>query len=392
MKHKYLVKAERIKEKVIEYRRKIHSNPELAFKEVETARYIRNILDEFGIENEAIAETGVVAHIGSGNNCVALRADIDALPIAEETNLDFSSKNEGIMHACGHDLHTAMLLGSAVLLKEMENELKGVVKLIFQPAEEKLPGGASILIKEGVLENPRPMAVFGQHIDPKLSSGKIALSSGYVMGSADELYWTINGKGSHAAQPHLANDAVLAASQIVLSLQTLVTKFRDPLVPGLISVTSIQGGTAPNIFPEEIRMMGTMRTFDNDLRDILHKKIAEVSNSISELYGCNCNVNIVKGYPPLRNNEDTTNFVKKISIDIVGSENVLNWEPKMWAEDFAYYAQAIPSTFWFLGANPSENPDAAAGLHNPKLKPDEKALLYGTALMLAAAVEFLEGH
>ena len=390
MTKEYLEKAIIIKDELISHRRKIHINPELSFEEYETSAYIRQVLDKLGIENESLAGTGVVAHLGQGTKCVALRADIDALPIYEETELSFSSKRPGVMHACGHDLHTAILLGTAKLLKEMEQELKGVVKLLFQPGEEKLPGGATMLISDGCLMSPKPQAVFGQHIDPILPAGKIALSPGFIMASADELYWSIKGKGGHAAQPHLSNDAIITASQIVLSMQTLVTKYRDPLLPAVLSITSIQGGSATNIFPEEVRLMGTLRAFNNELREALHQRILEVSNSISELYGCTCEIIIVKGYPALKNNDDTTSFIKSIGKKLIGEKNIHFWEPKMWAEDFAYYAQEVPSTFWFLGTNAALGNINAHGLHNPKLNPDENAMTFGVAMMLAAAVEFLE--
>ncbi len=390
MKNVYLEKALEIKEEVILLRRTIHRNPELSFKEYETSKYIRNFLDSYGIENKPIAGTGVTALIGSGGKCAALRADIDALPVTEQTGLEFASKNKGVMHACGHDMHASMLLGAAKILKGMEDELGGTVKLIFQPGEEKLPGGASLLIKEGILENPKPQAVFGQHINPKLTLGKIAFDTGPVMGSADELYWEISGFGSHAAQPHYGNDTILAASQIVTTIQTLVTKYRDPIVPGVISVTSLQGGTAPNIFPESVKMMGTMRTFDSEWRVDMHKKIKNISDNICEIYGCKCDLNIVKGYPPLINNDETTRFLKKTAENIFGIENVLPWKPIMWAEDFAYYAQEVPSTFWFLGASLPEKTEDAPGLHNPKLNPEEDAMVFGTALMAGAAAEFFK--
>jgi amidohydrolase len=256
-------------------RRTIHRNPELSFQEFETSNFIKQKLGEWGIEHREIGGTGVVAHIGNGDNCVALRADIDALPIHEETGLEYSSQNPGVMHACGHDMHTTMLLGAAYRLKQIENELKGVVKLIFQPGEEKLPGGAKLLIENGVLENPRPGAIFGQHINPGESVGKISLAPGYVMASADELYITVKGKGSHAAQPHIGNDAILAASHLVQYYQTMVSKMKNPLDSGVISITAVNGGSANNIFPSEVKMLGTMRAFNQDWRNYIHEIIEE---------------------------------------------------------------------------------------------------------------------
>ncbi len=372
---------------IVNYRRSIHKNPELSFQEYETSKYIKSILTELGIEYQSILETGVVATIGNGEKCIALRADIDALPIQEETKLTFASKNKGVMHACGHDFHSAMLLGAAKVLKQYEAKLKVQVKLIFQPGEEKLPGGALQMIKAGVLENPIPSAIFGQHVNPEIETGSIALAPGYVMASADELYWTINGKGGHAAQPHLNDDTIISSSQLVLSLQSLMTKFKNPLDSGVLSITSIHGGSAPNIFPDEVKLMGTLRTFNNEWRNFIHKKIDNISQKVCDLYNTKCELTIKKGYPPLFNNESSSDFVKEIANNIFDSNKILDFEPKMWAEDFAYYSEIIPSTFWFLGINP-KNHTTMPPLHNAKLSPDEEALIYGTAMFVEIAINY----
>jgi amidohydrolase len=382
---------ERVKEiytDTLEIRRYIHQNPELSYQEFNTAKFIRNKLTEFGIKYEILANTGTVAQIGKGDSCVALRADIDALPILEETGLEFSSANNGIMHACGHDMHTSMLLAASRILKENEDKLDGVVKIIFQPAEEKIPGGAIEMIAQGVLENPKPSAIFAQHIYPAEFSGTISVASGPVLASADELYWTIKGKGSHAAQPHLGNDAILAASQMINYYQSILTKFKNPLESSVISVTSIHGGSATNIFPEEVKMMGTLRTYNNNWRSIVHKLLVENSKSIAELYGCECDMEILKGYPPLVNNIEATNFVKQISKEIVGENNTFDFEPKMWAEDFAYYAEQIPACFWLLGVNPSEI-NIMPPLHNSKLNPSEEAMINGITMLVSVAYNYL---
>ena len=386
---KTLESAKALHDEIIVHRRHLHANPELSFKEYNTSKYIKSVLDDLGIENKTIGETGIVGLIGMGNKCIALRADIDALPITEETGLPYCSKNEGVMHACGHDMHTSMLMGAAKILKDNESKLKGVVKLIFQPGEEKTPGGASVLIKEGVLENPRPEAIFGQHIYPDAPVGTISVAPGYIMAAPDELYWTIRGKGGHAAQPHLNNDVIISASQLVIYLQSLMTKFRNPISPGLLSVTAIHGGSAPNIFPDEIKLMGTLRSFDSNWREKMHKLITEKSQEVCKLYSTECEVKIEDGYPAVYNNEKTTAFIQSTAKDILGDKSVLEFEPKMWGEDFGFYAKEIPSTFWFLGVRPT-NIIEMPGLHNSKMAPDEGALVYGTAMFVETAMSRLK--
>lgn len=376
---------------ISEYRRDIHRNPELSFQEYETSAKIKKKLDELGIENRVIGETGIVAHIGKGNKCVALRADIDALPILEETGLDYASQNEGVMHACGHDMHNAMLIGAAKILKEYEDELPGVIKLIFQPGEEQIPGGASILINEGVLENPKPLSIFGQHINPGETVGKISLASGPIMAAADELYWDITGKGSHAAQPHVGNDPIIVAANLILHYQTIINKHKNPFQPGALSVTSIHGGSANNIFPENLKMKGTLRSFDEEWRSKIHRLLEENSQKIGDLYGVNVDVEIRKGYPALVNTQSTTDLVRKVAQNVVGEENTLEFEPKMWAEDFSYYLREIPGTFWFLGVRP-ESQESMPPLHNAKLAPEEEAMKNGMIMMVVTGIEFLNNN
>ncbi|MBX3044983.1 MAG: amidohydrolase [Candidatus Kapabacteria bacterium] len=375
-------------DEILNIRRHIHKNPELSFQEFNTANFIRKYLNDNCIDYQVMAETGTVALIGSGDVCVALRADIDALPIYEETGLEFASINDGVMHACGHDMHTTMLLATAKLLKSRESELSGTVKLIFQPGEEKLPGGAYLMIKEGVLENPVPDVIFGQHIYPSENSGTISVASGPVLASADELYWTIRGKGSHAAQPHLGKDAILAAANLINYYQSILTKFKNPLEAGVLSVTSIHGGSATNIFPEEVKMMGTLRAYNEVWRKEVHNILFENSSKIADLYGCECEIEIIKGYPPIINDEDASKFVREIASEIVGKVNTLDFEPKMWAEDFAYYAQVVPACFWMLGVKPDNLKDMPP-LHNPKLNPDESAMINGIAMMVATTIQYI---
>lgn len=385
-----LEQAKGIFPKLQKLRRKIHSNPELSFVEFETCKFIQNELSELGIESKVIGNTGVVATIGKGNQCVGLRADIDALPIKEETGLEFASLNEGVMHACGHDMHTTMLIGAAEILKKNEDSLGGIVKLIFQPGEEKLPGGASILIEEGVLENPKVDAIFGQHIYPGESEGTISLNSGPVMGAPDELYFTIKGTSTHAAQPHLGHDPILAASQLIVHFQTLMTKYKDPIEAGVLSITSIKGGNSTNIIPDDVKLMGTLRSFNEQWRTEMHRLIEVNSKAVCELYGCEIEIEIKKGYPPVVNDEKITELTINNAINLVGEDNTKVFEPKMWGEDFAFYGKNIPATFWFVGVRP-KNLKTMPALHNSKLSPSENAMPIGTAMLVTAAMNYLKG-
>lgn len=389
MTHPILHASKQIEQDIVRDRRIIHENPELSFHEVQTSRYISERLSQMHIPHRTIGNTGVVGIIGKGDYCVGLRADIDALPIHEETDLPFKSKSAGVMHACGHDAHTAMLLGAAKILKERENELGGTVKLIFQPGEEKVPGGASILIKEGVLENPDVKVMFGQHVFPEATVGTIQMCDGFVMASADELYWTVKGKGCHAAQPHLGNDPIYVSSAIITHLQTILTKTKNPLSPGQLTVTSIHGGSATNIVPEIVEMKGTLRSFDSAWREKAISAIETHSQMIAEMHGCTIEVTVLRGYPAVINNPETTSFAWNVASNLFGSENVQQFEPKMWGEDFGFYAQKIPCTFWMLGVRP-EKMESMPGLHNPFFTPDENALVLGTSMLANAAIEWLQ--
>ncbi len=384
--HSLLRDAKAIEQTIVGWRRTIHANPELSFQEYQTSAFIQERLASMGIPFRVLADTGVVAHIGAGDRCVALRADIDALPIQEETDLPFASNNPGVMHACGHDAHTAMLLGAAHLLKEREHALKGVVKLIFQPGEEKVPGGASIMIREGVLEDPVPEMIFGQHVNPAAPVGNAAFVPGRMMASADELYWTIRGKSGHAAQPHLATDPIIVAAHLVTQLQTVVSRTLNPFEPGVLSVTSIHGGTVTNIIPDIVEMKGTLRSMDLHWREHAIGLIEEYSRSLAAAMGAECEATVLRGYPPLVNDNGATAFASDAARALIGSHNVTPFEPKMWGEDFAYYAQKIPACFWMLGVRSPER-DEAPGLHNCKFVVDEDALPIGTALMVNAALE-----
>lgn len=383
-----LVSVDKLFNKTLEYRRHIHANPELSFKEFETAKYIRAKLDDLNIEWKACSVTGTVATIGKGDRCVALRADIDALPIFEETNLPFKSKFDNVMHACGHDMHTAMLLTAAEILKNNEDSLNGVVKLIFQLGEEQLPGGASLMIKDGALENPKVDAIFGQHIYPGEETGKISLKEGPVMGSADEIYITIEGKSTHAAQPHLGSDPILAAAQTIVYYQTLMTKYKDPTKAGVLTLASIHGGFTTNVIPDKVEIKGTLRAFDNDWREEIHKVLIEKTNLISQSYDCKATLEIRKGYPSVINDKELHSLVENTANQIFNSNDILDFEPKMWGEDFSYYGREIPAYFWFIGVRP-KNKSSMPALHNSKLDPEEEAMKYGISMLVNSAINYL---
>ena len=393
-KNKIVEKVEVIFPEIQSNRRHIHANPELSFQEFNTAKLIRKELNALGIEYKTHIETGTSAVIGSGEKCVALRADIDALPIDEKTNLDFESKTQGVMHACGHDMHTAMLLGAARILKDMERDIPGKIKLIFQPGEEKLPGGAKLMIEDGVLENPAPEAIFGQHVFPGASVGIVSTSTGAVMAAPDELYITIKGNSTHAAQPHSGNDPIVCAANLINFYQTLVSRNTDPVKAAVITIASIHGGASTNIIPNEVKMMGTIRTFDAGLREKLHKLILEETPKLCLVYGCEVEIDLKVGYPAVINNVKMAEITKNTAIELFGENAFQDFEPKMWGEDFSFYGEKIPSCFWFTGVR-SPQLDEMPALHNSGMSPDEKALIYGTSMLVAVALNYLKlnaGH
>lgn len=374
---------------LVEIRRTIHQNPELSFQEYNTSQLIQKELKSIGLDFTILANTGVVAEFGSdGGECVALRADIDALPIIEENEIPFKSKNDGVMHACGHDMHTTMLLGATKILFANKEVLPGKVKVIFQPGEEKTPGGASILLKEGLLElGQKPDIIFGQHVDPDATVGTVSFAEGPMLASADELYWTLRGHGVHAAQPHKGNDVIVAASALIQHLQTIVSRMRNPLYPGVLSVASIHAGSATNILPEELTMMGTLRSFNNEWRFEALEKIKKATIEICELYGVEgvCNPSI--GYPPLVTDTFATSIARTAARNAKGIQNIEVFEPKMWAEDFAFYAEKIPACFWMLGVKPNDVV-SMPGLHNPRFLPQEDAMKFGISMLVQSTFEF----
>lgn len=363
-------------------RHHLHAHPELSYKEFNTSQFIQNHLQSLGIPFKVMAETGVVALIEGkkSNRVIALRADIDALPIQEENNTAYASKIPGVMHACGHDVHTTILLGAAKILHDTKQDWEGTVKLIFQPGEEKNPGGASILIKEGVMENPAPTAIIGLHVHPILETGKLSFRTGKAMASADEIYVTVKGKGGHAATPHLTADTVLAASELVVALQKVVSRDKDPLSPSVLSICAINGGFTTNVIPSEVKLMGTFRAMDEDWRFNAHKRMQEVAEGIATSSGAEIDFKIDVGYPTVYNDPFITERAKSIAVSTVGENNVEEGELRMGAEDFGYYSQKIAGCFFRLGTG-NKQKNITSGVHTPTFDIDEHAIEIGMRMM-----------
>jgi amidohydrolase len=367
----------------IEVRHHLHSNPELSYQEYETSKFVAAKLESFGIPYEIKAVTGVIGIIEGKNpatRIVALRADMDALPIQEENDVPYKSVNAGVMHACGHDVHTTCLLGAAKILSQTKDSWDGTVKLIFQPGEEKNPGGASILIKEGVLQNPAPQSIFGMHVNPQLEIGKLSFRGGKVMASADEIYITIKGKGGHAAAPHTTTDTILVASQIVVSLQQIISRNNNPLSPSVLSITSFQGGFTTNVIPTEVKLMGTFRAMDEEWRFRAHDLIRRQVTELAHAMGADAAIKIDVGYPVVFNNEKLSLRAREIGESYMGSNNVEETEMRMGAEDFGYYCQEIPGCFFRLGTR-NTSKGITSGVHTPKFNIDESAIETGIGIM-----------
>lgn len=375
--------AKKYNEEFIAVRHHLHAHPELSYQEFETSTFIQQKLKEFNIPFEVKATTGVIGIIEGRNptsRTVALRGDMDALPIMEENDISYKSTNKGVMHACGHDVHTTCLLGAAKILQETKQDWEGTVKLIFQPGEERNPGGASLLIKEGVLENPSPQCIFALHVNPQLEVGKLSFRGGKVMASADEIYITIKGKGGHAAAPHLTADTILIASNLIVSLQQVISRNRDPFSPSVLSITSFQGGHTTNVIPSEVKLMGTFRAMDETWRfkahDIIKKHTVELVHSL----GATADIHIDVGYPTVYNHEALNRYARQIAESYMQPDNVEETEVRMGAEDFGYYSQEIPGCFFRLGtANTSKG--ITSGVHTPTFNIDENAIETGIGIM-----------
>ncbi len=379
-------------EEVVSLRRHLHANPELSYKEYNTAKYVAEKLKLLGLKPmEGIAGTGVVALIEGKNptkKVIALRADLDALPIQEANSVSYKSQNPGIMHACGHDVHTSSLLGTARILNTLRNEFEGSVKLIFQPGEEKNPGGASYMIKEGVLENPRPTSIIGQHVMPLLPVGKVGVREGIYMASSDEIYLKVIGKGGHGAAPELTIDPVVIASYIIIALQQIISRNASPKQPTVLTFGRIIGEGATNIIPNEVNIAGTFRALNEEWRASGLQKIRKMAETIAEGMGGTCEVEISQGYPYLENNPELTRRIKKAAEEYVGKENVVNLDVALGSEDFAYYSHVIPASFYRLGTR-NEAKGITSYVHTPTFDIDEDALKIGPGLMAWMAIQEL---
>ncbi len=379
-------------DKIQSIRHHLHQYPELSFQEYETSKFIKSILDENDIDyTDGWAKTGILAKIKgkSSQKCIALRADIDALPIQENSKKSYCSKNEGKMHACGHDVHTACVLGSILILNEIKDQLKYDVIFVFQPGEEKLPGGASLILEEGIFDQQKPDIIIGQHVHPPMKVGNVGVKGGMYMASADELYITVKGQGGHAALPHQCVDPILIASKIIINLQDITSRMGNPTIPNVLTIGKINStGGATNIIPNEVKLEGTLRTMDEQWRKKAHELIQKICQQTAQSYGGSCEVEILKGYPFLKNDEVLTTKVKSLMQNYLGSDQVEDLPIRMTAEDFAYYSQRYPACFYRLGTG---NPDLGitSPVHTNTFDIDENALRTGSGLLafLASNIE-----
>lgn len=383
--------AEEIFNNVVDYRRHLHTNPELSFEEVATSAFVSAKLDELEIPYVRMADNGIVGLITGtkpSDKVVALRADMDALPITEANDVPYKSQNVGVMHACGHDAHTSSLLGTATILSKLRNEFAGTVKLIFQPAEEKLPGGANLMIQEGVLENPKPQAVIGQHVMPFIDAGKVGFRAGKYMASTDEIYVKVIGKGGHGAQPQQNIDPVIITAHMLTGLQQVISRFADPKNPSVLSFGKVIANGATNVIPNEVYLEGTFRTMDEKWRADAHIRMKKLAEGLCESMGAKCEFTIMKGYPYLINEEKLTANVKGFAVDYLGKDNVLDLDIWMAGEDFAYYSQVADSCFYRLGTR-NEARGITSSVHTPTFDIEESALMGSTGLMAYIALKQL---
>lgn len=391
LKEKIKALSKELHSQVIAWRKHLHANPELAFEEYETADFIASILKENGIEfKTGVAKTGVVGLVKGKNpnkKCIALRADMDALPIIESNTFAHTSKNIGKMHACGHDFHSASLLGTAIILEKHKNDFEGTIKLIFQPSEERLPGGASVMINEGVLENPKTEKIIGQHVSPELKTGIIGICSGKFMASADEIYLTVKGKGGHAAFPHNTVDPVIIAAQILVNLQQVVSRKTSPFDPAVLSFGKVIANGATNVIPYEVKIEGTFRAMNESFRKEAHQWIKSICESTAKSLGGSCETDIKVGYPCLENEPKFTEQVKQAATYFLDTQTVIDIPQRMGAEDFAYYTQKIPACFYRIGTGKNEN--TQHGQHTSSFEVDDEALLNSVGTMAWIAIETL---
>lgn len=384
--------AENYFEEVRLIRRHIHQNPELSYEEYKTSEYISALLDEFGISyKNGIVKTGIIAKVegkNPGKKIIALRADMDALPVQEQNNISYKSQVDNVMHACGHDVHSSSLLGTIKILDKIRDHFEGTVLFIFQPGEERVPGGAKLMIAEGALDDPKPELIIGQHVMPYMDVGTVGFKEGIYMASSDEIYITVKGKGGHAAMPDQINDTVLIASQIIVSLQQIVSRNTDPTIPTVLSFGKIIANGATNVIPDEVYIEGTFRTMNEVWRGKAHIRIKEIAIGIAESMGAECQVKILNGFPLLRNNIEITKKSVQFAKEFLDDENVIELDIRMTSEDFAYYSLHFPTTFYRLGVK-NKNTTAVRALHTSKFDIEEEALKTGMATMAWLAYSFL---
>lgn len=408
LEQKVNAKIDALEPRVIEWRRDIHQHPELSNRETRTAALVADHLEKLGMEvTRGVAHTGVVGVLKGGRPgpVVALRADMDALPVTEQTDVPFASKvrtefdgqEVGVMHACGHDTHVAILMGVAEALAAVRDEIPGTVKFIFQPAEEGAPqgeeGGAELMVREGVLRNPEPDAIFGLHVTARFPVGSVALRSGGALASVDTLRIVVEGKQTHGAYPWLGVDPIVVASQIILGLQTIPSRQLDSTVaPSIVTIGRIEGGVRNNIIPDRVEMWGTLRALDAGMRGEIHKRVRRTATSIAEAAGAKATVTIDEGYPITHNDPGLTARMRPTLERVVGQENVIDAAASLGAEDFSFYQEKVPGLFYWLGGRPEGvSADDAPANHSPFFFVDERSLRIGVRTLAAAALDFLEG-
>ncbi len=376
---------------VVAFRRHLHAHPELSFQEYETSAFVKKQLDAIGVTWKSVADTGVLATITGklpSAEVIALRADMDALPIQGTNKVPYASQNANVMHACGHDFHTSSLLGTARILSQLVDRFGGTVKFFFQPGEEVLPGGATHMIRDGVLENPRVAAVIGQHAMPHIEAGKIGIRKGKTMASMDSIFVRVIGKGGHGAQPHANIDPVVIAAHIILALQQIVSRMANPGDPTVLSFGKVIANGAINIIPDEVTLEGTFRAMNESWRDEAHRRMTSMAVQIAESMGAKCEFSIQRGYPFLINEEKLTGQVRAFATDYLGAENVTEEDLWMAAEDFAYYSQVADSCFYFCGVGSREK-GIQSSLHTSTFDIDENVLAVSTGLMAYIALKRL---
>jgi amidohydrolase len=383
--------ADQNSQETISNRQFIHQHPELSFQEFGTQAFVEGQLASYGIKTEKIATTGVIALIEGRNpskKVIALRADMDALPILEANDLPYKSQNIGVMHACGHDVHTSSLLATAKILQSIKDDFEGTVKLLFQPAEEKAPGGASVMIAEGALERPRPNGILGQHVATNIPVGKIGFREGMYMASADELYLTVKGLGGHGAMPDQCIDPIVIASHIIVAMQQIISRNKNPRLPSVLTFGKFIANGATNVIPNEVKIEGTFRAMDETWRADGLAKMKKLAEGIAEAMGGSCEFHVLNGYPFLQNNPELTRRMKSAAIEYMGEDNVIDLDIWMAAEDFAYYTHHVDACFYRLGIRNEEN-GIVHGVHTPNFNIDEKALIHGPGLMAWLAIQEL---